>query len=244
MPPLYSQLIHLILLSIFYLLRDNIGNSLSLFRSTKRSLSISPSDEEEAEPRAKQKKVAAESSVVTDASASEEGMEVENSDGDHLHRQHLRAQLALPPRQLSLDTRLAPKPEPSSSVEPVKSEVPSPPKALLLSPKEEEESQAVRVTPKVGQPFRMARKPSPATPTSSLSTPALSPGCVAGRKRRRRINRHWGNSRGRDWRSVAVASTPASSPSVTVAMQPELDDVEGLLFVSFTSKVKHYSGLY
>lgn len=42
----------------------------------------------------------------------------------------------------------------------------------------------------------------------------------------------------RTWRRAAAAPKPAHSPSLTFAMQPEMDDIEGLLFVSFTSKVK------
>ncbi|KAK9531787.1 hypothetical protein VZT92_011192 [Zoarces viviparus] len=73
------------------------------------------------------------------------------------------------------------------------------------------------------------------TLTTSTPTPGSSPGY---HKRRKRINRHWSNSRGRDWKAAAAAAPPTvfHSPSLTVAMQPELDDVEGLLFVSFTSK--------
>ncbi|XP_068565092.1 uncharacterized protein magl [Cebidichthys violaceus] len=68
----------------------------------------------------------------------------------------------------------------------------------------------------------------------STPTPGSSPGY---HKRRKRINRRWSNSRGRDWKAAAAAPpTVFHSPSLTVAMQPELDDVEGLLFVSFTSK--------
>lgn len=57
------------------------------------------------------------------------------------------------------------------------------------------------------------------------------------RKRRRRINRRWANSHGRRWKAASASPTVVHSPSLTVAMQPELDDVEGLLFVSFSSKV-------
>ncbi|XP_056437862.1 uncharacterized protein magl [Gadus chalcogrammus] len=62
------------------------------------------------------------------------------------------------------------------------------------------------------------------------TTPASS-------RKRKRPNKKWGNSRGRaDGRPGGAA---VASPAVAVAgpAQPESDDVEGLLFVSFTSKV-------
>lgn len=79
------------------------------------------------------------------------------------------------------------------------------------------------VTPKVTQRFRAP------TPGSSLRL----------RKRGRRINRRWANSHGRRWKAASASPTVVHSPSLTVAMQPELDDVEGLLFVSFSSKVNY-----
>lgn len=57
------------------------------------------------------------------------------------------------------------------------------------------------------------------------------------KRRRRRINRRWANSHGKRWKAASASPTVVHSPSLTVAMQPELDDVEGLLFVSFSSKV-------
>lgn len=107
-------------------------------------------------------------------------------------------------------------------------------KRPLVEPREE--SPTISVTPKLQQGFKEMPKAISMTPTSSRSTPGLSPGS---RKRRKKINRRWGNSRGRDWKTAAAASPKVvHSPSLTVALQPELDDVEGLLFVSFTSKVK------
>lgn len=73
-----------------------------------------------------------------------------------------------------------------------------------------------------------------ATQSFRASTPGTS---LRLRKRRRRINRRWANSHGRRWKAASASPTVVHSPSLTVAMQPELDDVEGLLFVSFSSKV-------
>ncbi|CAL8315935.1 unnamed protein product [Merluccius merluccius] len=54
-------------------------------------------------------------------------------------------------------------------------------------------------------------------------------------RRKKRANKKWGNSRGREGKLGATV-TAVSSPALAVTMQPESDDVEGLLFVSFTSK--------
>ncbi|KAL6095587.1 uncharacterized protein ACO6RY_09483 [Pungitius sinensis] len=70
-------------------------------------------------------------------------------------------------------------------------------------------------------------------PATSTPIQGSSPG---NHRRRKKINRRWANSRGREWKAAAASPTVFHSPSLTVAMQPELDDVEGLLFVSFTSK--------
>lgn len=103
----------------------------------------------------------------------------------------------------------------------------------------EEEPNAAAVTPKIRKGFRFTHKAISRTSSFKTSTPASSRGY---HKRRKRINRRWANSRGRLWKAKAAASpTVVHSPSLTVAMQPELDDVEGLLFVSFTSKVKPHT---
>ncbi|XP_008283703.1 MAX gene-associated protein, partial [Stegastes partitus] len=98
-----------------------------------------------------------------------------------------------------------------------------------------EEPVAVSVTPEQqpGSKTWTLPKARRLTPAFSTSTPSSTPRY---RKKRKRINRRWANSRGRDWKAAAASPTVAHSPSSTVAMQPELDDVEGLLFVSFTSK--------
>lgn len=81
------------------------------------------------------------------------------------------------------------------------------------------------VAPKATQRFRAS------TPGTSLRLHKRR------RRRRRRINRRWANSHGRRWKAASASPMVVHSPSLTVAMQPELDDVEGLLFVSFSSKV-------
>ncbi|CAN9507688.1 unnamed protein product [Ophioblennius macclurei] len=64
---------------------------------------------------------------------------------------------------------------------------------------------------------------------SGTSTPKTSPG----HRKRRKISRRWTKFQGRE-RKVLPAAVRSSS--VTGCLQPETDDVEGLLFVSFTSK--------
>ncbi|XP_034084533.1 MAX gene-associated protein isoform X1 [Gymnodraco acuticeps] len=98
----------------------------------------------------------------------------------------------------------------------------------LVKPKEE--TLAVDISPKMHQ---LKPRPMAMTPTSLTPSPSSSTG---DRKRKKRMNKRWANSRGREWKAVAAPPTVLLSPSLTVAMQPELDDVEGLLFVSFTSK--------
>ncbi|KAK5853185.1 hypothetical protein PBY51_006996 [Eleginops maclovinus] len=98
-----------------------------------------------------------------------------------------------------------------------------------------EETLAVGISPKLRQlkPKAIAMTPTSLTPTSLPPSPRSSNGY---RKRGKRRNKRWANSRGREWKAVAAPPTVLLSSSLTVAMQPELDDVEGLLFVSFTSK--------
>ncbi|XP_047430369.1 MAX gene-associated protein [Mugil cephalus] len=100
----------------------------------------------------------------------------------------------------------------------------------LIEPKEE--SDLISVTPDAQQGSKVQTpKRKSMSPASAKSTPGLSP-----HKKRKRVNRRWANSRGKDWKAVDTSPAVVHSPSLTVAMQPELDDVEGLLFVSFTSK--------
>eukprot|EP00064_Thunnus_orientalis_P012560 superscaffoldBa00001941_g12595 len=84
---------------------------------------------------------------------------------------------------------------------------------------------------------RLVLKPIMFTPSRKDEYARYGRGSSPGyRKRRKRINRRWANSRGKEWKATAASPTVVHSPSLTVAMQPELDDVEGLLFVSFASK--------
>lgn len=101
-----------------------------------------------------------------------------------------------------------------------------------------EENHPISLTPELQQGFKIIPGTTSMTPTCTTSTPRSSLGY---RKRRKRINRRWANSRGREWKAASASPVVVHSPSLTVAMQPELDDVEGLLFVSFATKVKQYN---
>ncbi|XP_025998169.1 MAX gene-associated protein isoform X2 [Astatotilapia calliptera] len=104
---------------------------------------------------------------------------------------------------------------------------------VLVAPKQE--SAATSVAPEVQQDLKvwMSPKARSVTANSLTSTPGSSPRFC---KRRKKMNRRWSNSRGRECKTAAASSTVVHSPSLTGAMQPEMDDIEGLLFVSFTSK--------
>lgn len=221
----------------------------------------------------------------TDVSASEEGMDLDYSDSDHVfHRQYLRAQLALPsgasrpenspgagverlgagmdpsiqasltanPQNTTqstvLHTNSCSKPSEPSTVEPMKSEVPSSKKVTFVEPTmtspilvpEPQEGKAASLTPKTSKLQKIAPKPFP--PTPSPATPTASPFAIPKpwKKGRKSGGNRWGNAgRVTKGTNVAMAAVTLTSSPVTVAMQPQLDDVEGLLFVSFTSKVKH-----
>lgn len=68
------------------------------------------------------------------------------------------------------------------------------------------------------------------TPTSSSSLLTSSPGHD---RRKTTIKRQWVGER----KAAAASLTIDHNPSAAVAVKPELDDVEGLLFASFGSKV-------
>ncbi|CAB1343198.1 unnamed protein product, partial [Coregonus sp. 'balchen'] len=129
--------------------------------------------------------------------------------------------------------------------EPMESEVPSSKKVTLVEPTmtspilvpEPQEGKAASLTPKTSELQKISPKPFP--PTPSPSTPTASPFAVPKpwKKGRKSGGNRWGNvGKVTKGTKVAIAAVAATSSPVTVAMQPQLDDVEGLLFVSFTSK--------
>uniref|UniRef100_A0A4W5JBZ2 Uncharacterized protein n=1 Tax=Hucho hucho TaxID=62062 RepID=A0A4W5JBZ2_9TELE len=221
----------------------------------------------------------------TDVSASEEGIDLDDSDSDHVfHRRYLQALLALPSgasrpgeRQGAVEerqggagtdpfiqasltanphnstlyavlhTNRCSKPSESSTVEPIKSEVPSSKKVTLVEPTmtspilvpEPQEGKAASLTPKTSRLQKIAPKPFPPTPSLSPPTPTASPFAVPKpwKKGQKSGGNHWGNAgKVTKGTKVAIAAVTVTSSPVTVAMQPQLDDVEGLPFVSFTSK--------
>uniref|UniRef100_A0A3P9JHV8 MAX gene-associated protein n=1 Tax=Oryzias latipes TaxID=8090 RepID=A0A3P9JHV8_ORYLA len=56
--------------------------------------------------------------------------------------------------------------------------------------------------------------------------------CSSRYRRKKRINRRWGNPKGRNYKATPVPTVVPCSP----LLQPELDDIDGLLFASFVSK--------
>lgn len=75
-----------------------------------------------------------------------------------------------------------------------------------------------------GTPVATSTPVASSTPEASLA--GSSPRCG---KKRRRVNSRWGKS----------SPVEARRPSLTLGAQPELDDVDGLVFASFDSKVKN-----
>lgn len=75
-----------------------------------------------------------------------------------------------------------------------------------------------------GTPVAVSTPVASSTPEASLA--GSSPRCC---KKRRRVNSRWGKG----------SPEEALRPSLTLGTQPELDDVDGLVFASFDSKVKN-----
>ncbi|XP_029532221.2 MAX gene-associated protein-like [Oncorhynchus nerka] len=155
-----------------------------------------------------------------------------------------QASLTANPQNTVLHTNRCSKPLKRSTVEPMDSEVPPSQKVPLVEPTmtapisltETQEDKVASLTPKTSKPQKIAPKPSP---TPSPLTPTASPFAVPKpwKKGRKPGGNRWGSvgkvSKGT---KAATAAVTATSSPIPVAMQPELDDVEGLLFVSFTSK--------
>lgn len=105
-------------------------------------------------------------------------------------------------------------------------------KQPLVEPKQEPHEEGV--SPSKQRCVQETPKAMCTSPESPASTPRSSPGR---RKRGRTVKKHESNFQGGEWKAAAASTPVGDSPSLTVAMQPEQDDVEGLLFVSFTTKV-------
>lgn len=57
------------------------------------------------------------------------------------------------------------------------------------------------------------------------------------RKKRRGVNSGWENSRESERKDLASSPEESHTLPLTLGMRPELDDVDGLVFASFDSKV-------
>ncbi|XP_028296033.1 MAX gene-associated protein isoform X2 [Gouania willdenowi] len=69
--------------------------------------------------------------------------------------------------------------------------------------------------------------------TPATSTPASSSKFF---RKRKRVNKRWGNSKGKEWYRKEADAKVLNSPLMSNTFPPELDEVEGVLFVSFPSK--------
>lgn len=83
-----------------------------------------------------------------------------------------------------------------------------------------------------GTPVTVSTPMASSTPAGSLarSSPRYC-------KKRRVGNASWENVRGRERKDSANSPEESHGPSSTLGTQPELDDVDGLIFASFDSKV-------
>lgn len=80
----------------------------------------------------------------------------------------------------------------------------------------------------------------PAAVSTPNSTPKASSATSSPRycKKRRGLNSGGDYSREREWKDMANSPEESNSPPLTLRTQPELDDVDGLTFASFDSKVR------
>uniref|UniRef100_A0A3B3CIR5 T-box domain-containing protein n=1 Tax=Oryzias melastigma TaxID=30732 RepID=A0A3B3CIR5_ORYME len=77
----------------------------------------------------------------------------------------------------------------------------------------------------------------PAEPSEDEEETDKTPALCRVRRKKKRINRHWGNPKGKNYKPSPAPPAVPCSP----LLQPELDDIDGLLFVSFISKVENKS---
>lgn len=102
-----------------------------------------------------------------------------------------------------------------------------------------EEKEKDRVEMKAHPVSTAGGTPVPVSTPMASSTPEASLARSSPRyyKKRRRVNADWGNSRGRERKASASSPVESHGPSLTLGTQPELDDVDGLIFASFDTKV-------
>lgn len=90
--------------------------------------------------------------------------------------------------------------------------------------------------PQIGRPLGVTSRRKPGVPSTG---PARSAACNGKRVYRRRMKGAW-KPKAKWWSNVKYARAAAAARvnKVTdVSMQPDLEDVDGVLFVSFTAKV-------
>ncbi|KAM4529041.1 uncharacterized protein mgab [Fundulus diaphanus] len=98
---------------------------------------------------------------------------------------------------------------------------------------EPEKEDGTTVPPTTNSGLMLPPKSISNKPSSSKATQGIS---ARYRKKRRKVKTRWTMYHPKTWKTAAASAKVAYRRSLTVAMQPELDDIEGLLFVSFTSK--------
>ncbi|XP_048063910.1 MAX gene-associated protein [Megalobrama amblycephala] len=88
--------------------------------------------------------------------------------------------------------------------------------------------------PQISRPLGVTSRRKPAVPSTG---PALSGTCNAKRVYRRRMKGAW-KAKAKWWSNVKYARAAAArvNKAMDVSMQPDLEDVDGVLFVSFTAK--------